>query len=173
MYSLSAVNKVLGASLFISLISACAVPVELRVSEQEANVSEEFTVADEVQIEAIDNTQATIEETEAPSLEVTESEVVVLETHTCPKQFYQVQLPSDGKLCQVFAAELPASMIFFVPKSPSEVIRFYSQDPEAFAITKQVKDRYMLQTSDKNTTLIISSDGKGTQVDILVKTSNS
>jgi hypothetical protein len=38
-----------------------------------------------------------------------------------------------------------------------------------FSTTKQVKDRFLMQTTDKNTTLIISSDGQGTQVDILVK----
>lgn len=91
-----------------------------------------------------------------------------IDTQTCPNNFYDVKLPSNGKLCQVFASDLPASMIFFVPQNPSEVVAFYKQDPSEFTTTKQVKQRYLLQSDDKNTTLIISNDGKGTQVDVLV-----
>lgn len=92
----------------------------------------------------------------------------IIETQTCPTDFYAIKLPNNGKLCQVFATELPASMIFFVPQPPSEVVAFYQQDVSAFSTKKQVKQRYVLQSSDKNTTLIISNDGKGTQVDVLV-----
>jgi hypothetical protein len=95
-----------------------------------------------------------------------------MQIQSCPKQFYAVELPTDGKLCQVFAADLPASMILFVPKSPSDVISFYKRNSAKYSITKQVKDRYFMQSGDKNTTLIISSDGSGTQVDILVKKNN-
>jgi hypothetical protein len=73
----------------------------------------------------------------------------------------------------VFAADLPASMIFYVPQLPEAVIAFYKQNTTTFNTTRHVKDRVLLQSEDKNTTLIISSDGKGTQVDVLVKSSNS
>jgi hypothetical protein len=96
-----------------------------------------------------------------------------IQTQDCPTAFYQVKLPIDGKLCQVFAADLPASMIFFVAKAPSEIINFYQRDSATYTITKQVKHRYMMQSSDKNTTLIISKDGSGTQVDVLVKRENT
>lgn len=92
-----------------------------------------------------------------------------IKTQSCPDAFYQVKLPDNGKLCQVFATDLPASMIFYVPLTPSEVVDYYKQDNTVFDSSKRVKDRYLLQSSDKNTTLIISSDGKGTQVDVLVK----
>ena len=107
--------------------------------------------------------------------QVTESPTVTsglaIETETCPSSFYKIQLPSGGKLCQVFAAELPASMIFHVPVSPQKVIDFYAQNDAMFSTSKQVKDRFMLQSNDKNTTLIISADGDGAQVDVLVKKS--
>ena len=96
-----------------------------------------------------------------------------ISTQSCPNEFYAVKLPDNGKLCQVFAADLPASMIFFVPESPAQVIEFYQKDQATYSITRQVKDRFMMQSGDKNTTLIISSDGQGTQVDVLVKTSAS
>lgn len=92
----------------------------------------------------------------------------IIETQTCPNSFYSITLPSNGKLCQVFATELPASMIFFVPQSPSEVADFYRTNSDTFTTTKQVKQRYILQSIDKNTTLIISEDGEGSQVDVLV-----
>ncbi len=93
-------------------------------------------------------------------------------SQACPDAFYNVKLPNNGKLCQIFAADLPASMIFFVPQAPNEVITFYQQDSAQFSAIKQVKDRFILQSPDKNTTLIISTDRQGTQVDILVKSSD-
>lgn len=89
--------------------------------------------------------------------------------NTCPARFYQLELPSDGKLCQVFAAELPASMIFFVPKDPSQVIDFYQSKDINFSTKREVKGRFLMQSDDKNLTLIISEDGQGTQVDVLVR----
>ncbi|MDT0596004.1 hypothetical protein [Glaciecola petra] len=97
------------------------------------------------------------------------SESMQIEAQACPESFYDISLPSGGKLCQVFAADFPASMIFFVPTSPEEVVNFYKNDSTQFTNSKQVKDRFMLQTSDKNTTLIISADGEGSQVDVLIK----
>lgn len=91
-----------------------------------------------------------------------------IQTQECPKSFYTVKLPNNGKLCQVFATELPASMIFFVPQAPSEVLKFFKQGSSEFSTTTQLKQRYMLKSNDKTTTLIISADGKGTQVDVLV-----
>ncbi|MGQ8365290.1 hypothetical protein [Glaciecola sp. 1036] len=97
-----------------------------------------------------------------------EAKMPEVETAHCPSVFNAVNIPQDGKLCQVFAADYPASMIFFVPKTPEEVVSYYQQN-ESFKNATQVKDRFMLQSEDKNTTLIISKDGGGTQVDILVK----
>lgn len=114
--------------------------------------------------------------TSAEALQAAEIEQVLIEdkvTTVCPNAFYQVKLPENGKLCQVFAADLPASMIFFVPQSPSEVVNYYEVDGTIFESPERVKDRYMLQSTDKNTTLIISSDGTGTQVDVLVKSEQS
>lgn len=111
------------------------------------------------------------EEIPSESQTLTEiSESMQIEAQDCPESFYDISLPSGGKLCQVFAADFPASMIFFVPTPPEEVINFYQNDSSLFTSSKQVKDRFMLQTSDKNTTLIISADGEGSQVDVLVKT---
>ena len=94
-----------------------------------------------------------------------------IDAEACPESFYHINLPTGGKLCQVFAADFPASMIFFVPLPPQNVVEFYQNQGELFSSSKQVKDRFMMQSEDKNTTLIISTDGDGAQVDVLVKKS--
>ena len=92
-----------------------------------------------------------------------------VETQACPKQFFDLQLPENGKLCQLFDKELPASMIFFVPQSPSKVAEFFTQTSNLFENSTQIKSRLVLQSNDKNITLIVSEDGKGSQVDVLIK----
>ena len=87
----------------------------------------------------------------------------------CPETFNQVDIPVNGKLCQIFAADYPASMILFIPQTPEEVVEYYLSSSDQFAEPKTVKQRTMIKSADNNTTLIISKDGGGTQVDILVK----
>lgn len=87
----------------------------------------------------------------------------------CPNHFFNVSLPDNGKLCQAYAQELPASMILFVPQKPQDVVAFYQSEQTTFTQSKEVKGRTILQSADKQTTLIISADGEGSQVDILVK----
>ncbi|AEP29013.1 hypothetical protein [Brumicola nitratireducens] len=87
----------------------------------------------------------------------------------CPEDFNKVSIPVNGKMCQIFAADFPASMILFIPQTPEEVIQYYLASSANFVEPKAIKQRTMLKSADNNTTLIISKDGGGTQVDILVK----
>lgn len=87
----------------------------------------------------------------------------------CPKQFHDVKIPENGKYCQSFAAELPASLVFFVAMQPSETVQFFIDKNQNFDVKKEVKNRIMLSNSDNSKTLIVSPDGVGSQVDILVK----
>lgn len=87
----------------------------------------------------------------------------------CPEDFNKVSIPVNGKMCQIFAADFPASMILFIPQTPEEVIHYYLASSANFVEPKTIKQRTMLKSADNNTTLIISKDGGGTQVDILVK----
>jgi hypothetical protein len=155
------------------------------VTTELVNAEEETTEPTMIEEVATDLAMAEEEATVLAMVEEDFTEVKIIEEkssvknntntniHTCPSNFYDVKLPTNGKLCQVFATDLPASMIFFVPQLPEEVIAFYEQDTATFSTTRQVKDRVLLQSEDKNTTLIISTDGSGTQVDVLVKSSNS
>jgi len=94
---------------------------------------------------------------------------VAIRSAGCPEKFNQVSIPVNGKLCQIFAADFPASMILFIPQTPEEVVQYYLTSSDSFIEPKKIKNRTMLKSADNNTTLIISKDGGGTQVDILVK----
>jgi hypothetical protein len=93
---------------------------------------------------------------------------VAIRSEGCPVNFNKVSIPLNGKLCQIFAADFPASMILFVPQTPEEVVQYYLASG-SFIEPKKIKKRTLLKSTDNNTTLIISKDGSGTQVDILVK----
>ena len=93
---------------------------------------------------------------------------VAIRSEGCPANFNKVSIPVNGKLCQIFAADFPASMILFIPQTPEEVVQYYLASG-SFIEPKKIKKRTMLKSTDNNTTLIISKDGGGTQVDILVK----
>ena len=49
-----------------------------------------------------------------------------METQVCPASFNSVKIPDNGKLCQVFAADYPASMILHVLKSRQRLLIFIS-----------------------------------------------
>lgn len=92
----------------------------------------------------------------------------IIDTQACPAKFYDVKIPRSGKLCQVFATELPASMILFVAQQPEDLLSFYTNDTAQFGPSKLVKQRYVLHSKDQTSTVIISKDGDGSQIDILV-----
>ncbi|WP_395340598.1 hypothetical protein PN836_017235 [Ningiella sp. W23] len=92
----------------------------------------------------------------------------LMHAQVCPERFFNVEIPQGGKLCQVFDTELPASMIFFVPSSPQSVIEFYQKNKQ-YPQQSEIKNRFILKSDDNNITIIISEDGSGSQVDVLVK----
>lgn len=87
----------------------------------------------------------------------------------CPDSFNEVSVIKGGKLCQIFAADYPASLIYFLPMSVSQTLANYKQTALEFETQYTAQNRILLKTLDNNTTLILSPDGRGTQVDILVK----
>ncbi len=90
-------------------------------------------------------------------------------SENCPTSFNNIQVHESGKLCQIFAVEFPASMIFHIPMKPHDVISFYKSTNPELILSSTIKERTLLKSPDDNKTLIISRDGDGTQVDILVK----
>jgi hypothetical protein len=115
------------------------------------------------------NTHMTTSETSKAADNVSANLNVSARSEACPENFNQVSIPANGKMCQIFAADFPASMILFIPQTPEEVVQYYLASSSSFVEPKKIKQRTMLKSADNNTTLIISKDGGGTQVDILVK----
>ena len=117
----------------------------------------------------ITDTQVTTSEKPQVADNVSANVNVAVRSEACPENFNQVSIPANGKLCQIFAANFPASMILFIPQTPEEVVQYYLASSSSFVEPKKIKQRTILKSTDNNTTLIISKDGGGTQVDILVK----
>lgn len=93
---------------------------------------------------------------------------LTIESEACPSDFYQVAIPAGGKLCQIFATDLPASMVFYVPENMHTVVDFY-QSAGQLGAAQEVNQRFVMRSSDTHTTVIVSADGAGSQVDVLVK----
>lgn len=94
---------------------------------------------------------------------------VVSDSNNCPADFYQVPVMTEGKLCNLFAPELPASMSYFVADSPSAVKAYYLNQYGEPDSEQLVKGRILLTYAQGQRTIIISNDGAGSQIDILVK----
>ena len=131
-----------------------------------AKVSETYTATLQG---GITDTQVTTSEKPQVADNVSANVNVAVRSEACPENFNQVSIPANGKLCQIFAANFPASMILFIPQTPEEVVQYYLASSSSFVEPKKIKQRTILKSTDNNTTLIISKDGGGTQVDILVK----
>lgn len=87
----------------------------------------------------------------------------------CPKSFYQLPLTEQASLCNIYNDALPASLSFHVKQSPAEVQAYYLQQLGAATSQSKVKGRVVLEYGAGQQTLIISRDGSGSQVDMLVK----
>ena len=88
----------------------------------------------------------------------------------CPSQFYSVPIHSQAKLCQVFGDALPASIVYFVRLPTEEAIKYYL-DSSSVSIQSKTNDRTLLVESNGLHRVVVSPDGKGSQIDILVITS--
>lgn len=93
----------------------------------------------------------------------------VVKSSPCPTQFNSIAIMQTGKVCQIFAADYPASMVYFVPTSPAQVVEYYLSSTSQFESATEVKNRTIMKSRDGNTTLIVSKDKAGTQVDVLVR----
>lgn len=91
-----------------------------------------------------------------------------MQTSNCPDNFYDIPVPKTGKLCQMFATDLPASMVFHVPQDVQSTVEYYQNSSQFNSATK-IKERFLIQSIDENATVIVSTDGAGSQVDILIK----
>lgn len=91
--------------------------------------------------------------------------------NVCPQMFYQLIISGDARLCHIFADQLPASLSYHSDHSPAQTEVFYrDQLPNPLKVSKR-QDRTLIEYENRNKIIVISKDGKGSQIDILV-TSN-
>tara|TARA_R110000868_G_scaffold150167_6_gene373156 strand:- start:2660 stop:3178 length:519 start_codon:yes stop_codon:yes gene_type:complete len=88
---------------------------------------------------------------------------------TCPADFYTLPLYPNAKFCQLFAEELPASMSYFAISDQQTAKQFYLDKLGQAQDEKMLKGRIVLQYSNGQKVVVISKDGQGSQIDILIK----
>jgi hypothetical protein len=87
----------------------------------------------------------------------------------CPTDFFTLPIVSDAKFCQTFAAELPATLSYHANLAIDTAKSFYTEALGAPESESMIKGRIVLVYQAGKQTVIISPDGQGSQVDILVK----
>jgi hypothetical protein len=85
----------------------------------------------------------------------------------CPTAFHGVSVHTGAKLCQIFDSGSPSSLVYHVPETPQQAISFFLDDTR-LTVHSNVRNRTLLMSGDKNHRVIVSPDGKGSQIDILI-----
>ncbi|MDF2178503.1 hypothetical protein P2G88_09580 [Aliiglaciecola sp. CAU 1673] len=85
----------------------------------------------------------------------------------CPSDFHQLPVMENASYCQLFDDKLPASLSYHANQSPQQALAFYQQLTDISVQTE--KDRQVIRHASGNWLLIISADGEGSQIDMLVK----
>jgi hypothetical protein len=125
-----------------------------------------------------EQTQSEVVNTEAPEPVTTQipdqvsDPLNIPETRspTCPADFYTLPLYPNAKFCQLFAEELPASMSYFAIGDQQTAKQFYLDNLGQAEDEKMLNGRIVLQYSNGQKVVVISKDGQGSQIDILIKT---
>lgn len=94
---------------------------------------------------------------------------VAAEPVACPTDFYQLPLVPNATYCQIFDQDLPASMSYFAALPQAEVKAFYLESLGQPDKDDTEHGRIVLLFKQGQHTVIISADGSGSQVDMLVK----
>jgi hypothetical protein len=96
-------------------------------------------------------------------------------TQSCPDDFFELPLFPEASLCQIFAdqLQLPASLSYHAKSDQQSTKEFYQQLLGEAESEETLKGRILMQYQNGEKIIIISEDGNGSQVDILVKTSSN
>ena len=93
----------------------------------------------------------------------------LVNVRSCPENFYTLPLYPNAKFCQLFAEALPASMSYFAGSDQQTAKAFYVDQLGQAEDEKVLHGRIVLQYSKGQKVLVISKDGQGSQIDILIK----
>jgi hypothetical protein len=94
---------------------------------------------------------------------------VAMAQSVCPEHFHTIPLTQDARFCQQFDDKLPATLSFHSVVTPDAALSFYLEQLSNAEQTTS-KGRQVLQAPAGEWVLVISADGEGSQIDILVKT---
>lgn len=95
-------------------------------------------------------------------------QTAVVSGSTCPLTFYNVQLTTDASACHVFADKLPASLTYHSKQASNELEHFFRQQIDGPVKHTLSQNRILMRETNDQTIIVISRDGAGSQVDILV-----
>jgi hypothetical protein len=89
---------------------------------------------------------------------------------SCPKSFYAVKIHEEARQCQRFDANMPASMVYFVNDSTDALVAFYLALMPNLHLKGEHNARILLSNDAGDVRVVVSPDGEGAQIDILVVT---
>lgn len=87
---------------------------------------------------------------------------------SCPADFFKVKVHEEAKQCQPFDTEIPASMVYFIGDTPDAIVAYYLALMPELSLKGEHNRRVLLLNDTQNIRVVVSPDGEGAQVDILV-----
>jgi hypothetical protein len=105
---------------------------------------------------------------ETPELSNSETQ----HSQSCPEEFYSLPVIPEPQFCQQFSANLPASLSYHAKSDQAAAKQFYLDKMGKAESQDKLKGRIVLQYNNGQKVVIISPDGQGSQIDILVKSSS-
>jgi hypothetical protein len=157
----------------------CLLNFKLKISVLLAALTSISLQAEDYEVEDIlpQQTQSDILKTEAqepvtahtPAQKPDPVSIPVTHSLTCPADFYTLPLYPNAKFCQLFAQGLPASMSYFAISDQQSAKDFYINQLGQAEDEKMLNGRIVLQYSNGQKVVVISKDGQGSQIDILIK----
>ncbi len=90
------------------------------------------------------------------------------EISSCPAAFFAVKVHEDAKQCQPFDTDMPASMVYFIADTPDAIVAYYLALMPDLSLKGEHNQRVLLVNDAQNVRVVVSPDGEGAQVDILV-----
>ncbi|RDV28984.1 hypothetical protein DXV75_00510 [Alteromonas aestuariivivens] len=96
-----------------------------------------------------------------------QSEINQPDVAPCPADFFSVTIPEQARQCQMFDVDVPASMVFYTPQDKSTVMAYYQSTLPALQVRSTFNERTLMAIGNQ-LRIVVSPDGNGSQVDILV-----
>lgn len=90
----------------------------------------------------------------------------------CPQNLHNLPVPAHVNTCHSFLDDFPAALSFYSPEAPINLKQFYLDAGVDIAISRQNQGRFILIGQQDQYRIIISQDGAGSQVDLLVNRPN-